>query len=145
VWFGPKNDPWGPVCNLPLKKIGKSRCDIWIENERSKHSTFHQIWNFFRSIHIEIDEMIENLTIFYSRINNLRAILLNLRFCKCTVPLLNFNFKMSPFFKFSNHYHTFFPSWQIVTEWSLDEKNWPPELNIYTVDQNWKFLLDTTG
>ena len=32
----PKNDPWGPVCNLPFKKIfGKLKCDIWIENENS--------------------------------------------------------------------------------------------------------------
>jgi len=38
----------------------------------------------------------------------------------------------------------FFSFWQIVTEWSLDEtkKNCPPELNIYTVNQNLNFHLD---
>lgn len=51
----PKNDPWGPVCNLPLIKSGKSRCDIWIENEKcifSKHrislSNF-KLFNKFRT------------------------------------------------------------------------------------------------
>jgi len=53
---------------------------------------------------------------------------------------------MSRYFKFLNHYHIFFSFWQIVTEWSLDEtkKNCPPELNTYTVNQNWKFHLGIT-
>ena len=44
----PKTIPEVHFVTCLIKKSGKSRCDIWIENERSKHSTFHyQIWNFF--------------------------------------------------------------------------------------------------
>jgi len=62
----PKTIPEVHSVTCLLKKSGKSRCDIWIENEKSKQGTFHyQIWNFFRSIHIEIDRMIENWEQFY--------------------------------------------------------------------------------
>ena len=40
----PKNDPWGPVCNLPLIKSGKSMCDYL---NRKWKMYFFKAQNFF--------------------------------------------------------------------------------------------------